>query len=53
MAISDKRQRTMPTAQDRASGQPLAYPEAVLLTHAHNANIRGEVLLSNSFCYYC
>ncbi|KAI4385261.1 hypothetical protein MLD38_003308 [Melastoma candidum] len=31
MAVSDKRQRYMPTMEDRAKGKPLAYPEAVLL----------------------
>ncbi|EXC35407.1 hypothetical protein L484_026732 [Morus notabilis] len=43
MAISDDRQRTMPTMKDRLSGQPLAYPEAVLLTNPSNPQLRGEV----------
>ncbi|XP_027909278.1 uncharacterized protein LOC114168587 [Vigna unguiculata] len=43
MAISDTRQRKMPTAEDRRTGQVLAYPEAVLLTHETDPQIRGEV----------
>ncbi|KAL8109224.1 hypothetical protein AgCh_025354 [Apium graveolens] len=31
MAVSDARQRVMPTFEDRESGTPLAYPEAVLV----------------------
>lgn len=34
----------MPTADDRANGLPLAYPEAVLLTNPSNPDFRGEVL---------
>ncbi|KMT17913.1 hypothetical protein BVRB_2g034390 [Beta vulgaris subsp. vulgaris] len=33
MAISDDRQRIMPLPHDRASGLPLAFKEAVLLTN--------------------
>jgi len=44
MALSDTRQRKMPTAEDRKTGQALAYPEAVLLTHAADPQIRGEVI---------
>ncbi|XP_047158133.1 rhamnogalacturonate lyase-like [Vigna umbellata] len=43
MAISDTRQRKMPTAEDRKTGKVLSYPEAVLLTHATDPQIRGEV----------
>lgn len=43
MAISDDRQRIMPMPEDRATGQPLAYPEAVLLTNPINPDLRGEV----------
>ncbi|XP_019053046.1 PREDICTED: probable rhamnogalacturonate lyase B [Nelumbo nucifera] len=43
MAISDWRQRIMPMPEDRKTGQPLAYPEAVLLTHPINPNLKGEV----------
>ncbi|KAJ1382160.1 Rhamnogalacturonate lyase [Sesbania bispinosa] len=43
MAISDTRQRSMPTAIDRKTGKVLAYPEAVLLTHPSNSKFRGEV----------
>jgi len=43
MAIADDRQRLMPTAEDRSTGQPLAYPEAVLITHPSNPELQGEV----------
>lgn len=43
MAISDDRHRIMPTMKDRLNGQPLAYPEAVLLTNPSNSILRGEV----------
>ncbi|KAK2656643.1 hypothetical protein Ddye_009695 [Dipteronia dyeriana] len=43
MAITDGRQRIMPRPEDRESGQPLAYPEAVLLTDPINEELRGEV----------
>ncbi|XP_054810059.1 probable rhamnogalacturonate lyase B [Prosopis cineraria] len=43
MAISDERQREMPTAKDRSNGQTLDYPEAVLLTHPSNSDFLGEV----------
>ncbi|XP_044509893.1 probable rhamnogalacturonate lyase B isoform X2 [Mangifera indica] len=43
MAISDKRQRIMPMPEDRETGQPLAYPEAVLLTKPINTELKGEV----------
>lgn len=43
MAISDTRQRSMPTMRDRETGQILAYPEAVLLTRPTNPEFRGEV----------
>lgn len=47
MAISDTRQRRMPCFRDRESGEPLAYPEAVLLTHPSNPQFQGEVVTSN------
>ncbi|XP_057783987.1 probable rhamnogalacturonate lyase B isoform X3 [Salvia miltiorrhiza] len=43
MAISDDRQRVMPTSEDRNRSQVLDYPEAVLLTNPTNAFLRGEV----------
>lgn len=43
MAISDDRQRIMPSALDRKKGLKLAYPEAVLLTDPSNPNLKGEV----------
>ncbi|XP_060970355.1 rhamnogalacturonate lyase B-like [Cannabis sativa] len=43
MAISDNRKRVMPTMKDRLNGQPLAYPEAVLLTKPADPQLRGEV----------
>ena len=45
MAVSDSRQRVMPTMDDRNNGDPLAYPEAVLLTNPANEKLRGEVFL--------
>jgi rhamnogalacturonan endolyase len=45
MAISDDRQRIMPMPRDRISGEPLAYPEAVLLTNPTNPQLGGDVLL--------
>lgn len=49
MAISDDRQRIMPTAEDRKMGQPLDYPEAVLLTNPSDTFLKGEV--SSSFLW--
>lgn len=43
MAISDDKQRIMPTDYDRKTGQRLNYPEAVLLTNPENPNLKGEV----------
>lgn len=43
MALSDERQRVMPTEHDRDRGQPLAYREAVLLTDPSNPELKGEV----------
>ncbi|XP_047954367.1 probable rhamnogalacturonate lyase B [Salvia hispanica] len=43
MAISDDRQRIMPTSEDRNRSQVLDYPEAVLLTNPSNAFLAGEV----------
>ncbi|KAG8642807.1 rhamnogalacturonate lyase isoform X1 [Manihot esculenta] len=43
MAVSDDRQRVMPMPEDRLTGLPLAYPEAVLLTDPINPDLRGEV----------
>ena len=43
MAISDDRQRTMPSASDRTKGKKLGYPEAVLLTNPSNPELKGEV----------
>ncbi|KAJ9170455.1 hypothetical protein P3X46_018561 [Hevea brasiliensis] len=51
MAVSDDRQRVMPTPEDRATGQPLAYPEAVLLTSPINSELRGEV--DDKYQYSC
>lgn len=33
----------MPMPEDRETGIPLAYPEAVLLTNPINPDLRGEV----------
>ncbi|KAJ7953493.1 Rhamnogalacturonate lyase family protein [Quillaja saponaria] len=43
MAITDERQRLMPTAMDRSKGEKLAYPEAVLLTNPSDPAFKGEV----------
>ncbi|KAK4261415.1 hypothetical protein QN277_004416 [Acacia crassicarpa] len=43
MAITDERQREMPSAEDRSKGQTLDYPEAVLLTNPSNHEFLGEV----------
>ncbi|CAI0382949.1 unnamed protein product [Linum tenue] len=43
MAISEERQRVMPTQEDRDRGKRLAYPEAVLLTNTSNKALEGEV----------
>lgn len=43
MAVSDDMRRTMPSANDRTSGEKLAYPEAVLLTNPSNTDLKGEV----------
>ncbi|KAI3992970.1 hypothetical protein MKX01_009713 [Papaver californicum] len=44
MAVSDARQRLMPTPEDRKSGHPLAYPEAVLLTNPIDPLFKGEMI---------
>ncbi|XP_057415378.1 uncharacterized protein LOC130710212 isoform X2 [Lotus japonicus] len=51
MAISDARQRLMPTMRDRETGQILAYPEAVLLTRPTNPEFKGEV--DDKYQYSC
>ncbi|RDX77436.1 hypothetical protein CR513_42452, partial [Mucuna pruriens] len=43
MAISNSRQRNMPSMEDRERGESLAYPEAVLLTHPSNQQFKDEV----------
>ncbi|XP_065863348.1 rhamnogalacturonate lyase B-like [Euphorbia lathyris] len=43
MAVSDDKQRMMPMPEDRTTGQPLAYPEAVLLTNPIDPKFKGEV----------
>lgn len=46
MAIADNRQRYMPLPDDRVlpRGQPLAYPEAVLLVNPVEPDFKGEVV---------
>ncbi|XP_021731282.1 uncharacterized protein LOC110698188 [Chenopodium quinoa] len=51
MAVSDKLQRLMPMLQDRETGQPLAYKEAVLLTRPTNPKIKGQV--DDKYQYAC
>lgn len=45
MAIADNRRRFMPLPDDRLPnrGQPLAYPEAVLLVNPVEPELKGEV----------
>ncbi|KAG6397543.1 hypothetical protein SASPL_143712 [Salvia splendens] len=51
MAISDERQRIMPTEDDRKFGKVLAYKEAVLLTNPSNPSLKGEV--DDKYQYSC
>lgn len=47
MAVADNRRRFMPLPDDRlpGRGQPLAYPEAVLLVNPKEPELKGEVTL--------
>ncbi|KDO81266.1 hypothetical protein CISIN_1g042458mg [Citrus sinensis] len=53
MAIADNRQRYMPLPDDRVPprGQPLAYPEAVLLVNPVEPDFKGEV--DDKYQYSC
>uniref|UniRef100_A0A7N0UY57 rhamnogalacturonan endolyase n=1 Tax=Kalanchoe fedtschenkoi TaxID=63787 RepID=A0A7N0UY57_KALFE len=53
MAISDRRQRFMPSARDRMPprGRPLAYPEAVKLVDPAEPEFKGEV--DDKYQYSC
>lgn len=51
MAMSDKRQRVMPTAKDRRNAQPLDYPEAVRFSRPGNPSLKGEVGLDKLRMY--
>ncbi|XP_052202154.1 uncharacterized protein LOC127807948 [Diospyros lotus] len=53
MAVADNRQRFMPLPDDRlpGRGQPLAYPEAVLLVNPIEPSFRGEV--DDKYQYSC
>ncbi|KAL3504972.1 hypothetical protein ACH5RR_034813 [Cinchona calisaya] len=53
MAIADNRQRYMPLPDDRLPerGQPLAYPEAVLLVDPVEDEFKGEV--DDKYLYSC
>ncbi|KAK3231102.1 hypothetical protein Dsin_002983 [Dipteronia sinensis] len=53
MAIADNRQRYMPLPDDRLPprGQPLAYPEAVLLVNPVESQLKGEV--DDKYQYSC
>ncbi|CAK8561778.1 unnamed protein product [Lathyrus sativus] len=51
MALSDTKQRNMPSMKDRLTGQALAYPEAVLLTKPIDPQFRGEV--DDKYQYSC
>ncbi|XP_018629377.3 uncharacterized protein [Nicotiana tomentosiformis] len=43
MAVSDDRQRVMPTDQDRSTGKVLGFREAVKITHPSNPKLKNEV----------
>ncbi|KAF3447274.1 hypothetical protein FNV43_RR12454 [Rhamnella rubrinervis] len=53
MAVEDNRQRYMPLPDDRLPprGQPLAYPEAVLLVNPVEPDLKGEV--DDKYQYSC
>ncbi|KAJ0086595.1 hypothetical protein Patl1_08702 [Pistacia atlantica] len=53
MAIADNRQRHMPLPEDRMTGkgQPLDYPEAVLLVNPMDPELQGEV--DDKYQYSC
>ncbi|KAL1569708.1 rhamnogalacturonan endolyase [Salvia divinorum] len=51
MAMSDERQRVMPTPEDRSNGESLDYPEAVLLQNPTNPQFEGEV--DDKYLYSC
>ncbi|KAG2409066.1 uncharacterized protein HKW66_Vig0038880 [Vigna angularis] len=51
MAIADDRQRVMPTAEDRSTGQRLDYDEAALITNPSNPQLQGEV--DDKYQYSC
>ncbi|KAK4417079.1 hypothetical protein Salat_2533400, partial [Sesamum alatum] len=51
MAMSDERQRIMPTLKDRLTGKILDYKEAVLLTNPTNPDFKGEV--DDKYFYSC
>ncbi|CAI8583493.1 unnamed protein product [Vicia faba] len=46
MALSDTRQRSMPTLEDRETSQTLAYPKIVLLTKPINHPFIGEWMIN-------
>lgn len=51
MAVEDNRQRYMPLSDDRlpGRGQPLDYPEAVLLVDPVEPDFKGEVFNFTKF----
>ncbi|KAL6560102.1 hypothetical protein OROHE_006340 [Orobanche hederae] len=51
MAISDDKQRFMPTDFDRKIGRVLDYKEAVLITNSKNPRLKGEV--DDKYEYSC
>lgn len=53
MAISDYKQRIMPSYTERGSAKKLAYKEAVLLTNTSDPMLKGEVcnhIVRTRFC---
>lgn len=45
MALTDERQRVMPSAADRENGKTLDYKEAVKLMNTSNPDLQGEVTI--------
>lgn len=43
MALTDERQRVMPSAEDRENGKTLDHKEAVKLISTINPDLQGEV----------
>ncbi|XP_057783748.1 probable rhamnogalacturonate lyase B [Salvia miltiorrhiza] len=51
MAISEQKQRVMPTSRDRDAGRVLAYKEAVVIRNSSDPSLNGEV--DDKYQYSC